>query len=204
MNDNNRIKALILKVIDTLLKLLTIGTIIFIVSCEESLGDEYESFLIPKGQHKVAIPKMQALQSRTLAFKALFDNSAIYETNMVENQHDINKLMGFADCNAHHHDNSARFGWRWLDGKLQIHAYVYNNGIRTSSYIGDVSLNKSYIYDLSFNDEFYIFSLEGSEPIYMTRTKSCNRGIYYMLFPYFGGDETAPHDIFISIEQTSF
>lgn len=128
----------------------------------------------------------------------------MYETETVENQHDINKLMGFSDCNALHHDNSARFGWRWLDGNLEIHAYVYNNGERHSEYIGRVELNISYRYELAIHGDYYVFNLEGAEPVFMERTSNCNKGFYYMLFPYFGGNETAPHEMLIKIHQTLF
>jgi len=199
MNRNEVIKSRILKVVDMLIKLILIGIIVLIVSCEQRLEEAYENFTIPKHHHAGNLPKIQSLQSRSLSFETIFDHSAIYETKTAENQYDINKLLGFADCNAHHHDNSARFGWRWLDGKLEIHAYVYNDKVRSSQYIGEVDLNKSYHYNLSINNDYYIFNLEGNDPVYMKRTGACNRGFYYMLFPYFGGNETAPHDILIKV-----
>src|SRR5215207_256029 len=70
----------------------------------------------------------RSVQTGELKFTVRFDSSAIYETNNPENQYDINKLYGFSDNSALHHQFSARFGWRWSDGALRLFAYVYNEG----------------------------------------------------------------------------
>ena len=179
-------------------KLLIIIIITALFSCEPAMEDPYENFIIPAGKHDNGW-KMQSLQSKILDFSVIFDQSAIYETITKENQHDINKLMGFSDCNSMHHENSARFGWRWLNGKLEIHAYAYVNGERITTYIGDVTLNEPTGYQLQITADHYVFYLQGYEPVRIKRGASCNKGLYYMLFPYFGGDEVAPHDILIQI-----
>ena len=191
------------KMIDWIIRLIMIFIIALLVSCEEPLENDYRYYVIPKGKHDGSF-KMQSLQSHKLQFNAMFDQTAIYESQIPVNQHDINKLMGFSDCNSHHHENSARFGWRWLNDSLEIHAYVYNDGERSSEYIGIVELNETFAYEISMNRDYYVFSLEGSEPVHMERTNGCTKGLYYMLFPYFGGNETAPHDILIKIQQTSY
>jgi len=178
--------------------------IILMISCEGRMEEDYEYFVIPSGKHAAFVPKVQSLQSKYLRFEAIFDASARYNTQTAVNQYDINKLMGFSDCNSHHHSNSARFGWRWLNDTLEIHAYVYADGERKSKLIGAVDLNESYQYELSIQDEFYVFELEGYDPVYMDRINICNKGLYYMLYPYFGGNEKAPHEIVIQIKQESF
>ena len=175
-----------------------IALYLLLFSCEQQIHEPYELFVIPEGKHDDGW-KLQSLQSRTLNFSAIFNESAIYETATEENQHDINKLLGFSDCNTFHHNNSARFGWRWLDGNLEVHAYAYVQGERISEYLGNILLNESYEYQLQITDSHYVFYLQGYTPVKISRSSSCNRGVYYMLFPYFGGDETAPHDISIQI-----
>ncbi len=181
------------------LKLLAIIIIAIMSSCEEALEEPYENFVLPQGKHSGSFP-VQSLQNTSLRFQAIFDETAVYQTATEENQHDINKLMGFADCNAHHHENSARFGWRWLDGQLEVHAYTYTDRERKTEYIGSVELNTPYEYEIRLNDDSYDFLLEGHGIVSMKRTKYCATGLYYMLFPYFGGDEKAPHDIIIQIK----
>lgn len=168
-------------------------------SCEEGLIEPYETFIIPEGKNYSGYA-VQALQSKELRFTAIFDESAIYQAKDPVNQFDIHKLMGFADCNDHHHANSARFGWRWMEDKLEIHTYVYNNGERYSEYVGDVNLNEPNEYSILMTDDQYIFTLNNSQEVRMNRTNECTNGVYFMLFPYYGGDERAPHDINIQIK----
>lgn len=179
---------------------LTIAILIFSMSsCESEFKEPYENFILPEGKHSSKI-KTQSLQSAFLKFDAIFDQSAIYQTKTKENQHDINKLLGFSGCNSFHHVNSARFGWRWLKGNLEIHAYSYVNGERITKYIGTVNLDSSYSYQINMTSNSYIFYLEGFDPVEIERGNHCERGLYYMLFPYFGGDEVAPHDIIIQVK----
>ncbi|MEP1114877.1 hypothetical protein [Ekhidna sp.] len=179
-------------------KILQIALVLILISCEQAMEEPYETFFIPSGKHDNGM-KIQSLQTKTLKFSAIFNETAIYETQTLENQEDINKLMGFSDCNSHHHKNSARFGWRWLNNQLEIHAYAYANGERITEYIGSVKLNEPYDYQIQLTNDAYVFYLEGLDPVRITRKSPCTRGLYYMLFPYFGGNEVAPHDMTIQI-----
>lgn len=168
-------------------------------SCEDSFEAPYSIYHIPEGGH-YSTRRMMALQTNGISFNAKFDESAIYSTLTEENQYDINKLMGFSDCNSMHHDNSARFGWRWADEQLQIFAYVYQNGERITEQLGVAQIGDTNHFQILISDNSYIFSY-GEKTIGIERGSTCNTGLYYMLFPYFGGDETAPHDINVLIKM---
>jgi hypothetical protein len=177
-----------------------LGLICFI-SCrkEEIDGLKYTLYQIKKGQHS-SKHGISTHSGMLLKFKARFDGSAVYETSSPMNQLDINKLYGVSDCNSHHQKNSARFGWRWHNGNLEIHAYVYNNGERRSQFITTVDLNKVYDYEIMLLEDAYVFKVN-NEYKQLPRIKKCKRGVFYKLYPYFGGDETAPHDITIAIHE---
>src|SRR5207237_2688590 len=49
-----------------------------------------------------------AVETSEMKFVVKFDSSPIYQTKFSENQYDINKLFGFSDNNADHHQFSAR------------------------------------------------------------------------------------------------
>ncbi|MEO9967842.1 MAG: hypothetical protein ABJF11_18765 [Reichenbachiella sp.] len=182
------------------MKLFTLIFISFVlISCEPEWEEPYKVYKISQGTHTPLIPKVSSMQSETLMFNAIFDESAIYQNITEENQQDINKLMGFSDCNSMHHDNSARFGWRWFKDRLEIHAYCYVNGERVTAYIGTAEINEKVDYLLNVSDSQYSFQIGNEAPVIITRGDVCNIGVYYMLYPYFGGDETAPHDISIQI-----
>lgn len=181
------------------LKFYLVATLfIMIASCEPELNQPFETYLIKEGNHGTT-PSVQFLQSTKLEFSAIFDESAMYISQDPINQHDVNKLLGFADCNVHHHTNSARFGWRWLENKLEILAYCYKNKERIVESIGHVDLNEPYDYSITLLPNQYLFHLEGFPEVTIPRETKCDIGAYYMLFPYFGGDEVAPQDIQIKI-----
>ncbi|MEQ8546819.1 MAG: hypothetical protein RIC03_02860 [Cyclobacteriaceae bacterium] len=182
------------------LKLFIIFMFVLLSACEENLVNDYQLFVIPKGEHYCNY-KVEALQQNELSFMAIFDSTTMYTSSDPINQHDINKLYGFSDCNDQHHENSARFGWRWLNETMEIHAYFYQNSIRSSILLGSVALNEPHFYSIQLLPDAYSFQLDSNAPVMVERMNTCDKGFYYKLFPYFGGDERAPHDIVIQIKE---
>lgn len=135
-----------------------------------------------------------------LKFKVKFDSSSIYKTVLTTNQADINKLYGFSDNNALHHDYSARFGWRWYNNALEIFAYNYNNGLVSFQKIGNAKIGIEETYSIKVLAESYVFTF-GETILNMPRSSKTLTGVGYKLFPYFGGTETAPHTIKIWIQE---
>lgn len=133
-----------------------------------------------------------------MKFLVKFDSSAIYTAVDSVNQFDINKLYGFSDNNTFHHDNSARIGWRWNNNQLELFGYIYNNTVRSSMFISAVSLNTEITCSIKIIGDKYNFTVD-SKTIEMPRTSTISSG--YKLFPYFGGDEFAPHTIKILIKD---
>ncbi|MGK0362182.1 MAG: hypothetical protein ACI9U2_004502 [Bradymonadia bacterium] len=160
--------------------------------------DDVRVYDIAAGSHS-ANHGVAAQRGSLLRFRATFDDTAIYETRDPSNQADINKLYGFADCSAHHHTNSARFGWRWYDDELQILAYTYVDGDRQWSLLGSAPLNEAVEYRIQLDGDRYVFTFDG-QVTEMPRGCDGNGGVKYRLYPYFGGDEEAPHDISITVE----
>lgn len=137
--------------------------------------------------------------SRTLAFDAKFNNTAIYDFGDAALQSNKNKLLGFSDCNSLHHENSARFAWQWFNGRLEVYAYCYADRERIEKFVGVVDLNQFNHYRIEISDDHYTFILNDELPVDIKRGNVCDRGVYYMLWPYFGGSIPAPHDITIVI-----
>jgi hypothetical protein len=171
-----------------------------ILSCEPEIKDPIRIFVIKKGDH-YSTYSVEMLDRRILNFRVMFDSSAIYDFGNQPRQSAINKLLGISDCNNHHHENSARFGWQWYHNRLEILAYTYVNGERIEKYIGEVSLNEYHQYSIAIEKDLYIFRLDNYPAISMKRGETCDVGAYYMLFPYFGGQDTAPHDIYIYVKM---
>ena len=175
-----------------------LAVVMFLFSCEEQ-EKLLRNFVIREGDHYASPRLVQTLQSNTLSFRATFNETARYEFEDKSFQDSKNKLLGFSDCNSLHHDNSARFAWQWYNNQVEIFAYCYVRGERIEKFIGTVNLNEENRYLLKLTDRNYIFYLNNQEPIYIDRAATCERGLYYLLWPYFGGTLPAPHDISISI-----
>jgi len=161
----------------------------------------FKQFFIPKGAHYATENKLKPVETAALKFIVKFDSSAIYHTADPKNQDDINKLYGFSDNGDQHHLYSARFGWRWSNGALRLFAYTYNNGVRDSKELGVVDIGKEVECAIEVNREVYSFALNGKVET-MARSSSTPVAKGYQLYPYFGGDETAPHDVRIWILES--
>jgi hypothetical protein len=183
----------------TLHLILAFITVLLINACEPE-ADLYRKFVIRTGEHYSTTRIVQSLQSNNLRFDAIFDASAIYDFQQEGFQDSKNKLLGFSDCNSLHHENSARFVWQWFNNRLEIYAYCYVNGERIEKFIGVVNIDEVNHYELSIVGDRYVFQLNHGDPVSIDRGSVCNTGLYYMLWPYFGGSLPAPHTITIQLK----
>lgn len=183
-----------------LLLLLSLCSCEYIEAVEEittsTTSKSSATYLIKKGQHS-STNAIRKISDASIKMEITFDSSAVYTTVKPENQGDINKLFGTSDCGSQHHANSARFGWRWYNDRLEIHAYTYVNSVRSSKLVSTVELGRPYTYELLFEDDQYVFKLNDVRVVMPRNCTGNSNG--YMLYPYFGGDETAPHDISITM-----
>lgn len=76
-----------------------------------------------------------------MKFKAKFSNRCLYDLGNSDN-YDVNKLFGFS-TSYHHHIQSARIGWRCIDGeRIQILTYTYDQRRRQEpQLLGTVNAN---------------------------------------------------------------
>lgn len=160
----------------------------------------FVTYTIKKNEHYSDKSEYKPVSYEQLSFIVLFDSSAIYQTITKENQYDINKLFGFSDNGANHHLFSARIGWRWSDGALRLFGYIYNNGVVQSQELGTISLNREHQCSISISGNQYLFAVDKQITV-MPRQSTSAKAEGYQLYPYFGGDEKAPHEIVILIRQ---
>ena len=161
--------------------------------------DGYRTFTIAKNNHYADNRGNEQVNTEKLSFVVLFDSSAVYKTKDPVNQYDINKLYGLSDCNAAHHTNSARMGWTWNHNQLEIHAYGYKNGQRNSEFITAIPIGEPVNMSIEMHDSTYLMRVEDK---FAELPRGCTgNGLGYKLFPYFGGDETAPHNVVIKIKE---
>jgi len=163
-------------------------------------ANEFVKYTINKGEQYCDKNSYKLVSYEQLNFLVKFDSSAVYQTVAASNQNDINKLFGFSDNNKQHHEFSARFGWRWVDNALHLMAYVYNNSIMSYKEVGTVEIGSENTCSILVSGTSYIFTLNGTS-VTMPRASTTAKAQGYKLYPYFGGDEMAPHTISVWIKE---
>lgn len=163
------------------------------------VGNGFITYTIQQGQQYCDQNTLKLTNLSSQSFDVIFDSSAIYRTIDPNNQYDINKLYGFSE-GFNHQYNSARLGWRWSNDSLRLFGYVYNNGTRVSNEISTVAIGDTIRCSISLLDSFYQFSVN-QVVVILSRTAAGSVASGYQLFPYFGGDETAPQPIAIKIKE---
>lgn len=155
-------------------------------------------FLIKKGNHKsfFTFPRFTFKSSLSAKIKLIGDFS--YITDDIKNQLDANKIIGLSDS-YHHHIDSIRVGYRFINNKIELLSYRYNNGIHYTSSMGYVSTNEEFNIKIEIGDKYYITfkNLKFEYP----RTSKWSF-IRYFLYPYFGGQEKSKKDIRFNIIYT--
>jgi hypothetical protein len=161
---------------------------------------QYTRYVIARGSHYCTASQFAVTNYSELTFSVLFDSSAVYKTDSIHNQGDINKLYGFSDNNALHQDYSARVGWRWYKNRLELLAYDYNSHAVNSAFITAVPLGTIITCSIKVQTGSYLFTINGVSKT-MKRTSATTTAKGYQLYPYFGGTETAKQEVSIWIKN---
>lgn len=163
------------------------------------------TFRIPSGRHR-SRPFRFGLWWRRTSFSWLvkFDESCRYDLGN-DDQFDTNKLVGIGYL-WHHHKDSARFGWRyWTERKeIELSAYCYVNGRRVIQHVGFCQIGKQYKIHLTVSKQTYFFGIDDcdSKAIWHTEVpKYHQKKLKYGLWPYFGGNQVAPHTMKIELKR---
>ena len=161
-------------------------------------GAGFTAYNIPAGSHYSLQSAVKEVADSSMVFEVLFDSSAIYKTAESLNQYDVNKLYGFIE-GLDPHKNSARIGWGFSESELRLYAYAYKDGIRTIAEITTVKIGSIIRCAILASANFYLFTVNENY-VKLERASFVAPIKCYQLYPYFGGDETAPHAITIKIK----
>lgn len=162
-----------------------------------------KSFIIEKGKHSAKGFHFGLTFSNKIFFTGSFDKSCLYKFNDVDDW-DINKLFGFSTT-FYHHKQSARVGWRIYDSnKFELLTYSYNKGVRCNNEtdrLGIVNPNEKFFCEIIDTENEYVYKFKSesnNKEIIKFDPKSKDWFIFhYYLWPYFGGNKPAPHDMLI-------
>ncbi len=157
-----------------------------------------KEYNIKKSKHSSGLHFCPFFKNK-LSFTAEFTDSCLYDLGNID-QLDINKLMGFS-C-GFHHKNSARIGWRAKGDLIEIVSYCYVNGVRIlEETLGTVKPNEKFSCIIKDVGDIWMIQFKnaiGFSKVYVKKNSISSCG--YMLYPYFGGNNVAPHDMQIKIK----
>lgn len=158
--------------------------------------DGFVVYTIKKGEHSAG-SSVSFRAGNSIECLGILTESCIYTINP-EDQGDTNKLFGLSDALSHS-DHSARFGWRYYNNQLEILAYVRRDGNFYYEVLGTVQPGETQRYRIEILNDIYRFTFK-DKVFDMPRTSKYT-GPRYTLYPYFGGNITAPHDITIKLKR---
>ena len=165
---------------------------------------DYKNFYIKEGRHYPKGFHFKLTSNNIVTCSAFFDENCLYQIEG-ENASDTNKLFGFSSA-IHHHIQSARIAWRCMDGEnIELLTYCYVDGDIQFDYMHTLDVIKPrQIFDASITDRNrdYLFRYKRDDvEVEYIIPKNCNRiNQHYLLYPYFGGNEVAPHDMNIYLQ----
>ena len=170
-----------------------------------------ERWVIRKGWHtslsNIWMRLLPKTGARSITYNFMFEKDSWFPAKDPDD-FDINKLCGFSF--GYHHKNSVRVGWTPMfstPGNFTLYFYIYNNGERIYKTFANVKPGTEYDLTIYFDDDKVFFEMksEKSPDITSTSEKFVLPGfrLGYYLWPYFGGNKTAPKRIsmFLGIKR---
>ena len=170
-------------------------------ACTKEVDDlGFRTYTIAEGEHSSGTFLNHPDNSR-IVFDFMLDESAIYQTQVPENQSDVNKIYGMSDFGKIHQKYSIRLGWRYMRGNLELCWLRHEEGRHSSATIRTIEPNEIYSAVINITTFYYQIVID-SDTTLVRRRPDGYWGMVrrYYLYPYFGGNEYAPHDITIKIK----
>jgi hypothetical protein len=167
-------------------------------------------YLIKKGNHYASMSFFEKIGAigwnvKTLSLRFSFRKECWWAGPRNQDDLDQNKLGGIG-FGTNHHNNSVRLTWVpdfENNGMIKVYGYTYDEkkeGQKFAiTYIKSVHVEETVSGKIESRDKSYFITV-GDTTIKMDNIKS-DPGLCFRLFPYFGGNNTAPHDMVIELEM---
>jgi hypothetical protein len=161
------------------------------------------NYTIPQGWHYSLKSFSDLLGLFTWKRDSVFLNvkfsSTCLFTKRDNDDKDINKLYGFSY--GFHHKNSVRLGWvpDFGSKQIKIYYYHYNNGKLSYGEITRVPVNEFFPCNIQVFDDRVRYQVKSE--IVEKKFARPSFPLGYWLRPYFGGNNTAPHEMRIFVDD---
>lgn len=176
-----------------------------------------KAYTIKEGSHSSGFHFRPVIgNSITMVGSFKFNYDCLYDLKNTNN-FDMNKLVGFSM--GYHMNNSIRIGWRCKGNDIELFSFIHQNGKiitadintelinRQSTYLSTVKPGETIKFSIAKLSKNYciIQLLDTNNKVLGTnniwfQTKVAFWNVGYMLYPYFGGNTVAPHEMSIELE----
>lgn len=153
-----------------------------------------KKYIIEAGTHySFHFPKLYT-GKKTFICKVQFTESCRYDLGTID-QLDINKLWGVSF--GYHKTNSIRIGWNYnlVTNKIDLYWYIYEDGFRRYNKIDSCEIGEVKEIHLALLPSINEFMMYTNNSNVLVSYRYPSYLIGYYLYPYFGGNISAPHNI---------
>jgi hypothetical protein len=167
-------------------------------------------YLIKKGNHYASVSIFEKIGAigwnfKSLSMRFIFRSECWWAPPRNQDDNDLNKLAGIG-FGTNHHKNSVRLAWVpdfGNHGMINVYGYTYDEKKEgqklTMAFIKSVHVLETNTGRIESSDGVYFLTVN-DVTIQMNNLNS-DPGLYFKLFPYFGGNNTAPHNMTIELEM---
>lgn len=168
-------------------------------------------YLIRKGNHFASMSIFEKIGAigwkiNTMSLRFVFRNECWWNPPRNQDDYDQNKLAGIG-YGTNHHNNSVRLTWVpdfEKQGIINVYGYTYDEkkvGQKfTYAFIKAVRVLDTITGRIESRDKAYFITVN-DVTIRMENTHA-DPNLCFRLFPYFGGNNTAPNDMVIELEMS--
>jgi hypothetical protein len=174
-----------------------------------------EVYEIKEGYHSSGFKFSPHFKRVSKKYEVVFSPQCLYPS--FDTERDFNKLFGWScgilpryikgQLKPPHHVNSVRVAWRSTDdGKIELALYTYKDGVRSiNTLIRTLERGTVYQIGLTLEDGYVLLKVKNPRGVTssMYVLREFPTGVGYSLYPYFGGNNPAPHDMNIYLRNIS-
>lgn len=131
--------------------------------------------------------------SNRIAFDFLVDDSWFYETKNAG----INKIVGISN-GLFHMKHSIRLGWQCINNEIVLYAYAHVGNTKGHVAVELCKVDVGWHYgEIAIMKGNYAVMVDDS---FCTIADKHQGWFHYLLYPFFGGKDKAPHNVYFSID----
>lgn len=177
-----------------LFTLLLVSSLTIFSQCTDKY--EWERYEFRKGSHAAKPLILDIDRDGILRFMAMFDSTCIYDIG--KDQSDWNKLTGLYYLSSKGtHEYSVMVSWRWYNDSIELGYYMHlpDQPLPVKGYLKSIPLNSIMMCEVSIVDNINTVIVGNTS--YSVESININKNTKWIVNPWFGGNKTAPHNIYI-------